>query len=362
MRFIDLDTPYRRYGSDIEARMRAVLSHGQFVMGPEVEELEAKLADYVGVRHAVTVGSGTHGLEVALRALGIGSGDEVISVAFTFIGSVEPIALVGASPVFVDIEPVSFTLDVTKLQSAITSRTRAILAVSLFGQMPDYDVINAVAAEHDLVVIEDAAQSFGASQRGKRSCAVTRVGSTSFFPSKPLGCYGDGGALFTDDDELGRRLRAIRRHGSQRPHEHSQLGTNSRLDTLQAAVLLGKLPHLEQELAERARIAARYTTALRGRVTVPEVLGFDTHVYAQYTIRVEGRDRVAAFLKERGIPSAVYYPTCLHQQPVFARHARGSFLPESERAAREVLSLPMHPYLDAEAQDRVIDALLSALA
>jgi UDP-2-acetamido-2-deoxy-ribo-hexuluronate aminotransferase len=361
MRFIDLDTPYQRYGDEIELRMRKVLSHGQFILGPEVEDLEAKLAAFVGVAHAVGVSSGTHAIELALRALGIGPGDEVITVAFTFVGSAEPILTVGATPVFVDIEPRSFTLDVEQLEAAITARTRAILAVSLFGQMPDYATINAIAERHALAVIEDAAQSFGATQHGRRSGGVTLLGCSSFFPSKPLGCFGDGGVVFTSDDELERRLRALRRHGSYQAHEYALLGTNARLDTLQAAVLLGKLPHFRAELAERARIGARYSSALRGHVGVPEVLDFDTHVYAQYTIRVAERDRLAARLKARGIPSAVYYPRCLHQQAVFSGRARFGPLPASERAAAEVLSLPMHPYLSAADQDVIVDAILSSL-
>ena len=280
---------------------------------------------------------------------------------FMFVGSADPILTVGATPVFVDIEPRGFTLDFAKLEAAITARTRAIIPVSLFGQMPDYDAIDALAARHGLAVIEDAAQSFGAGPPGRRSCGVTLLGCTSFFPSKPLGCFGDGGAVFTSDDELARRLRALRRHGSYHPHEYELLGTNARLDTLQAAVLLGKLPHFEQELAERARIGERYTDALRGRVGVPELLGNGRHVYAQYTIRVAERDRLVARLKARGIPSAVYYARCLHQQPVFAGRARFGSLAESERASQQVRSLPMHPYLSPADQDSVIDAVLSSL-
>jgi UDP-2-acetamido-2-deoxy-ribo-hexuluronate aminotransferase len=360
MRFVDLEEPYRRYGSEIEQRFRAVFAHGAFISGPEVSELEGALGRYVGVNHVIGVASGTQSLELALRALGIGPGDEVVTVSFTFIGSVDPIAWVGATPVFVDIEPGGFTMDVAKLERAITPRTRAILPVSLFGRMPDYDAINVIAERHGLAVIEDGAQSFGATLRGRKSCGVTLLGSTSFFPTKPLGCYGDGGALFTDDLELAARVRAIQRHGKV-GDQHTLLGTNSRLDTLQAAALLGKLPHFEYELTQRERIAARYAAALSSAVSVPEASNLGRHVYAQYTIRVKDRARLAARLEERGIPTAVYYPRCAHQQPVFEHLARPGSLPESERASREVLSLPIHPYLTEADQDRVTSAVLAAL-
>jgi UDP-2-acetamido-2-deoxy-ribo-hexuluronate aminotransferase len=363
MQFIDLQTQYRRYQAEIDARMRAVLSHGQFILGPEVPELEASLAAYVGVKHCITVASGTDSLEIALRALEIGPGDEVITVPYTWISSAEAIALVGAKPVFVDIEPATYNLDVNLLESALTKRTRAIMPVSLFGQMPDYDRINTIAAAHGLAVVEDGAQSFGATQRGRRSCGVTRVGSTSFFPAKPLGCFGEGGALFSNEDGLALRMRAIHTHGGLERHHHPWLGMNGRFDTLQAAVLLAKLPHLDWELAERGRIGARYSERLRSICVVPEIGLANTHVYAQYTIRVPHRDAVAARLKEQGIPTAVYYPKCVHEQPPFAAfgYRRGDF-PVSEKAAGEVLSLPMHPFLEPRDQDRIVAALQAALA
>jgi len=358
MEFIDLKQQYRRYKSEIGDRMQRVLDHGQFIMGPEIVELERTLAMYVGVKHCITVASGTDSLEIALRALGIGPGDEVITVPFTWISTVEAIGLVGAKPVFVDIEAATFNIDADSIESAITPRTRALLPVSLFGQMPDYDRINAIAARHGLPVIEDGAQSFGATRHGRRSCGVTTVGSTSFFPAKPLGCYGDGGALFTDDDTLAEKMRAIRTHGGLKRHQHPFLGMNGRFDTLQAAVLLAKWPHFEWEVTERARIGARYSARLREWCIVPEVAAGNTHVYAQYTIRVPGRDSVAEQLKTGGIPYAIYYPKCLHEQPVFADlgYKWGDF-PESEKASREVLSLPMHPFLPEDDQDRVIAAL-----
>jgi UDP-2-acetamido-2-deoxy-ribo-hexuluronate aminotransferase len=361
MQFVDLSAPLERYGPDVQRRMQAVFAHGGFIMGPEVFELEAALAHFVGVEYAITVASGTHALELALRALGIGPGDEVITVPFTWISTAEAIALVGAKPVFVDIEPHGFNLDPQRLAAAITPRTRAILPVSLFGQMAELETIAPIAARHNLAVIEDGAQSFGASRYGRRSCGATLLGCTSFFPTKPLGCYGDGGALFTNDSALAEQLRALRIHGSSARHQHTVLGTNARLDTLQAAALLAKLPYFEHELAERARIAWRYSEALAGLVEVPRALPGNTHVYAQYTLRAAQRDQLQARLKARGVPSAVYYPRCLHQQPVFATLAGGATLPESERAAREVLSLPMHAYLSESDQARVIDAVQRAL-
>jgi UDP-2-acetamido-2-deoxy-ribo-hexuluronate aminotransferase len=320
------------------------------------------LASYVGVKHSITVASGTASLEIALRALGTGPGDEVITVPFTWISSAEVIGLVGAKPVFVDIEPRGYNLNVDLLERAITPRTKAIMPVSLFGQMPDYERINAVAARHDLAVIEDGAQSFGATQRGRRSCGVTLIGSTSFFPAKPLGCYGDGGALFTDDDALAEKMRAIRTHGALKRHNHPFLGTNGRFDTLQAAVVLAKLPHFAWEVEARGRIGARYTELLSSVLlppsSAPAVVPGNTHVYAQYTIRVPNRDAVGEKLRTQGIPTAVYYPKCLHEQPVFAScgYKWGDF-PESEKASRGVLSLPMHPFITEEQQNFMVGAL-----
>ena len=258
------------------------------------------------------------------------------------------------SPVFVDIDAATYNIDVDLIEAAITPRTKALLPVSLFGQMPDYDRINAIAARHSLPVIEDGAQSFGATQGGRRSCGVTTIGSTSFFPAKPLGCYGDVGALFTNDASLAEKMKAIRTHGGVKRHHHTLLGMNGRFDTLQAAILLAKLPHFEWEVGERVRIGARYSESLNGACVVPLVEPGNTHVYAQYTIRVPDRDRIAEGLKSAGIPTAVYYPKCLHEQPVFGHlgYKWGDF-PESEKASREVLSLPMHPFLSAQDQDRV---------
>ncbi len=363
MEFIDLKAQYASYKSGIDAAMRRVMEHGQFIMGPEIKELEDSLAGYVGVRHCITVASGTDSLEIALRALRVGPGDEVITVPFTWISSAEVISQVGARPVFVDIDPRSYNLDPGLLEASITPHTKAIIAVSLFGQMADVQAINQVADRHGVVVIEDAAQSFGAERDGRRSCGATRIASTSFFPAKPFGCYGDGGALFTDDDGLADVMRAIRSHGGVRRHHHTVVGMNGRLDTLQAAVLLAKLPHFDREVAERQRLGARYSTALGDACGVPAIDAGCTHVYAQYTIRARDRDVLGAKLKEVGIPTGVYYPRCLHEQPVFGDlgYSLGSF-PASEQAAREVLSLPMGPFLKEDDQDKVIAAVRRVLS
>lgn len=361
MDFIDLKTQYRRYRAEIDGAIQRVLDHGAYIMGPEVRECEERLAAFVGMKHCATVASGTAALEIVLRALEIGPGDEVITVPFTWISTAEVIGLVGARPVFIDIEPATYNLDIRQIEAAITPRTKAIIPVSLFGQMPDYDRINEIAARHGLTVIEDAAQSFGATRHGRPSCSVTKVACTSFFPAKPLGCYGDGGAVFTSDDALAERVFAIRTHGGLERHHHPLLGTNGRFDSLQAAVLLAKLPHFPAELDRRGQLGARYSDQLRSVCGTPVVAAGNTHVYAQYTIRVADRDGVAARLKQRGIPTAVYYPKCLHEQPVFASNGRPTGFPEAMRASREVLSLPMHAFLGEADQDRIVAGVRESL-
>jgi UDP-2-acetamido-2-deoxy-ribo-hexuluronate aminotransferase len=364
MEFIDLRTQYLQHRAAIDAAMAAVLEHGRFIMGPEVQQLEAALAEMVGGgRSCISCANGTDALQIALRALGIGPGDEVITTPFTWISSAEVIALVGATPVFADIDPQTYNLDPAAVAAAITPRTRAIIAVSLFGQMYDVAAIDAIARTHDLAVIEDAAQSLGATRSGVQSCAVGHIATTSFFPAKPLGCYGDGGAIFTPDAALAAKLAAIRTHGGTQRHHHTELGTNSRLDTLQAAVLLAKLPAFrEHEIAARERVAARYAELLAEVCTTPAVDPGNTHVFAQYTVRVPERDAVVAQLREQEVPVAVYYPICVHLQPIFAGlgYAAGSF-PMAEAASAEVLSLPMHPYLTEADQQRVASALRSAV-
>lgn len=362
MQFIDLKTQYASLKDSIDRSIATVLEHGQYIMGPEVAQLERKLAEYVGAKHCISVASGTMSLEIALRALGIGPGDEVITVPFTWISSSEVISLVGAKPVFVDIDIENYNIDPTLIEPAITPRTKAIMVVSLFGQMPDMKRLKEIADKHRLILIEDAAQSFGAMQHGVRSCGLAHISSTSFFPAKPLGCYGDGGALFTSDDTFAESMKAIRNHGGLVRHHHTLVGTNGRFDTIQAAVLLAKLPSFDWELAERSRIGQRYSDLLGDVCHVPRIAPGNTHVYAQYTIRVPDRDALAAHLKQLGIPTAVYYPKCLHEQPVYADldYPWGSF-PQSEQASREVLSLPMHPFLSEQDQDRIVHAIRSHL-
>lgn len=362
MQFIDLKTQYAHYQAEIDSRMQAVMEHGRFIMGPEIAECEQQLAEFAGVEHCISVASGTMSLEIALRALDIGPGDEVITTPFTWISSAEVIRLVGATPVFIDIEPTTFNLDLEQLEAAISAKTKAIMPISLFGQMPNFERLNEIAGAHNIPVLEDGAQSLGATQNGKQSCGVSTIGSTSFFPAKPLGCYGDGGALFTSDEQLATAMRAIRTHGGTKRHHHTLVGTNGRFDTLQAAVILAKLPHFANECSRRGEIGARYSSLLRDICQTPEVAPGNTHVYAQYTIRLENRDEIAAALKTSDIPTAVYYPKCLHEQPVFADlgYQYGDF-PESERASKQVLSLPMHPFLAEKDQDSVVDALRNAI-
>lgn len=337
--------------------MQRVLAHGKFILGPEVAELESELGRYVGARHALAVKSGTLALELALRTLRIGAGDEVITTSFSWISAAEAIALVGAVPIFVDIDPVTFLLDPAAVERAVSARTKAIIPVSLFGQMPDLERLGELAADHGLAVIEDGAQSFGASRNGRRSGGATTLAVTSFFPTKPLGCYGDGGALFTNDESLAQRARMLRDHGAERRGEHTLIGVNGRLDTLQAAILLAKLPHLAADLAERRRLAARYTTELPSTLLAPVTAGGNVHVYAQYTLRAQAREHIARSLAERGIETAIYYRRALHQQPVFQRTHAARPLPIAEQAAKEVLSLPLYPGLTDAQQTRVIEVL-----
>lgn len=371
MQFIDLKSQYARIETEVKARIEAVLGHGQFIMGPEVGELEERLAEYVGVRHCVGLSSGTDALLAAMMALEIGRGDEVITTPFTFIATGEMIALLGARPVFVDIDPVTYNIDPDKLEDAITGRTRAIMPVSLYGQCADMDAIEAVAARHHLPVIEDAAQSFGATYKGRRSCGLSKVGCTSFFPAKPLGAYGDAGACFTDDDDLAKALREIRNHGQDRRYHHPRLGLNARLDTMQAAILLAKLDIFPEEVEARARLGARYTEMLEARgavssesggsgVLTPFVRPDNLSVFAQYTLQVSDREAVAQKLGELGVPTAVHYPVPLNDQPVFHVDLPGAELPVSARVAERVISLPMHPYLTEEAQAQVVDAVAAA--
>lgn len=364
MDFIDLKTQYRLTRVNINARIQQVLDRGDYIMGTEVLELETRLAAFCGAKHTVAVASGTDALLISMMALGISRGDEVITTPFTFIATAEMIALLGATPVFVDIDPDTCNIDVSRIAAAITPRTRLILPVSLYGQCPDMDGINELARTHGLPVLEDAAQSFGATYHGRHSGALSTIGCTSFYPSKPLGCYGDGGACFTDDDQLATRMRQIRDHGQSARYRHTCLGINGRLDTLQAAILLVKLELFPGEVAARQRLGTRYNELIAAKQIPVECLRIATEgtsVYAQYTVRVAARDQVAAALRADSIPTAIHYPLPLHLQPVFAGlgHGHGAF-PHAETAAVQVLSLPMHPYLSETDQQRVVAALAAA--
>ena len=290
--FIDLKSQYKVLESNIKSRINIVLEHGQYIMGPEVPELESRLAEFVGVKHCISASSGTDTLMIAMMALGIGAGDEVITTPFTFIATGEMIALLGAIPVFVDIDPRTYNIDPTRIDAAITSKTKAIMPVSLYGQCADFDAINAIAEKHGLPVIEDAAQSFGATYKGRKSCGLSTIGSTSFFPSKPLGAYGDGGALFTNDNALAKAMREIRVHGQEKRYYHSRIGVNGRLDTLQAAILLAKLERFDWEVEQRGRLGARYTELIQKQNSIVDIITpfieqYNTSVYAQYTILVK---------------------------------------------------------------------------
>ena len=362
--FVDLKAQYAALRQRIDERMQRVLDHGQFIMGPEVRELEDKLAAFVGTRHCISVASGTEALLIAMMALELKPGDEVITTPFTFAATAEMIVLLGATPVFVDVEADTCNIDATLIEAAVTPRTKAIMPVSLYGQVADMAPINAIAARHGLAVIEDAAQSFGASYQGRRSCGLSTWGATSFFPSKPLGCYGDGGALFTDDDALAQAAREIRVHGQSARYTHTRVGVGGRLDTLQAAVLLAKLERFEWELQRRHALGERYAQLLAGvpGLSMLAVRADRDCVWGQYTVFVERRAQVQAALQTQGIPTAVHYPKPLHRQPAYASFAIGARCPVSERVAEQVLSLPMSADLSLVDQERVAEALAGALA
>ncbi len=364
MQFTDLQSQYAALKPSINARMQRVLDHGQYIMGPEVQELEAALAAFTGARHCITVASGTEALLIALMASSLQPGDEVITSPFTFAATAEMIVLAGCKPVFVDIEPDTCNLDASLIEAAITPRTRALMPVSLYGQVADMDSINAIAQRHGLAVIEDGAQSFGALYQGRRSCALSTFGATSFFPSKPLGCYGDGGALFTDDDALAQAAREIRVHGQSSRYHHTRLGVGGRMDTLQCAVVLGKLERFDWELQRRALLGARYQRLLKdvAGVGLVSVRPDRNSVWAQFTVLVDGRSAVQAALKDAAVPTAVHYPRPLHHQPAYAAFCCPDCCPHSTRAAGQVLSLPMSADLSEADQDRVVAALAGAVA
>ncbi len=355
--FIDLKTQQARIKDKIDAGIQRVLAHGQYILGPEVAELEEKLAAFVGAKYCITCANGTDALQIAQMALGIGPGDEVITPGFTYIATAETVALLGAKPVYVDIDPRTYNLDPQLLEAAITPRTKAIIPVSLYGQCADFDAINAIAKKHGIPVIEDAAQSFGATYKGKRSCNLTTIACASFFPSKPLGCYGDGGAIFTNDDGLAKVIRQIARHGQDRRYHHVRVGINSRLDTLQAAILLPKLEIFAEEIELRNQVARNYTKLLNesNTTSTPFIEPHNISAWAQYTIRVNDRDQVQQQLKEAGISTAVHYPIPLNKQPAVAD--ANACLPVGDEVAEQVMSLPIHPYLQRADQEQVAAAL-----
>lgn len=364
--FIDLKAQYAELKERINARVQGVLDHGQYIMGPEMLELEAKLADYTGARHCITVASGTEALLIALMALGVKAGDEVITTPFTFVATAEVIALCGATPVFVDIQKDTYNIDPVLIEAAISPKTKAIIPVSLYGQVADMDEINAIAARHgDIPVIEDAAQSFGASYKGRRSAALSSIGCTSFFPSKPLGCYGDGGAVFTSDDSLAQALRQIRVHGEESRYHHIRVGVGGRMDTIQCAVLLAKMERFEWELQRRFEVGQRYLELFGESDSIlrPVVREDRNCVWAQFTLQIENRAKVLARLKTEGVPTAIHYPVPLHRQPAYRDICRISgSLDHALQASARVFSLPMHPYLDSDTQRKIARTVVDSIA
>ncbi len=367
MDFIDLKTQQTLIKSKIDHNISTVLNHGKYIMGPEIAQLEEQLAHYVGVKHCIGVSSGTDALLVAMMALGVGHGDEVITTPFTFIATGEMIALLGAIPVFVDIDPRTYNIDPVKIAAAISSRTKAIMPVSLYGQCAEFDAINSIAAQHNIPVIEDGCQSFGATYKKQRSCGLSTIGCTSFFPSKPLGGYGDSGACFTNDDEIAKVMREIRVHGQDRRYHHPRIGLNARMDTIQAAILLAKFELFHDEVEARARIGEQYTELINDaqkesddnvvKVVPPYIETHNTSVYAQYTVNVENRSELQEKLKQNNIPTAVHYPVPLHQQP--ALQLATDDLSVSEEMSGKVMSLPMHPYLALNDQQTIVDVLVT---
>jgi UDP-2-acetamido-2-deoxy-ribo-hexuluronate aminotransferase len=357
MKFIDLEAQQDRLRSEIEGGIARVLAHGKYIMGPEIAELEEALCNYTGAKYCISCANGTDALQIALMALGVGQGDEVVTPGFSYIATAETVAVLGAKPVYVDIDPANFNLDPALLETAITSRTRAIIPVSLYGQCGDFDTINAIAEKHGIPVIEDGAQSFGASYKGRKSGNLSTIGCTSFFPSKPLGCYGDGGAIFTSNESLAKLLLQIARHGQDRRYHHVRVGINSRLDTIQAAILLPKLAILDDELTARQTVAENYGELLKDSkvLALPQIAPQNTSAWAQYTVRVKNRDALQAALELAGVPTAVHYPLPLNRQPAVADDSVS--LPHGDRAADEVMSLPMHPYLTFDDVDRIATEL-----
>jgi len=365
--FIDLKTQYKALKPRIQERINAVLEHGAYVNGPEVVELEKVLAQFVGTKHSVVCSSGTDALVLPLMALGIGAGDEVITTAFSFIATAEVIVLAGATPVYVDIDPVTFNMDPAKIEKAITKKTKAIMPVSLYGQVAEMNEINAIAKKHGLAVIEDSAQSFGATYHGKRSCALSTFGGTSFFPAKPLGAYGDAGAVFTNDDTHFTMLKEIREHGSEKRYYHTRLGINARLDTLQCAILLAKMERYPWEIERRQHLGDRYNKAFAEikvkDFSYPKIHSYNKSVWAQYSLLVANRDDFQKKLTEQGVPTSIHYPRIMPEQPWYKEHLKGvtGDWTHARYAADHVISLPMYPDMEDATQDQVIAAVFKAL-
>ena len=357
--FIDLKTQYQALKPQIQNRIDIVLEHGQYIMGPEVRELEERLSNYVGVTHCITVASGTEALLMSLMALGIKPGDEIITTPFTFVATAEVIVLLGAKPIFVDIEPDTCNIDASLIEAKITSKTKGIMPVSLYGQPADMDAINAIASKNgNIPVIEDAAQSFGATYRGRKSCGLSTIGCTSFFPSKPLGCYGDGGAIFTNDDALAQAMREIRVHGQSQRYWHTRVGVGGRRDTIQCAIVLAKLERFNWEVEQRIKIGHRYNQLLdKAGVLRVQQRANRTSVYAQYTIFTESREIFQKRLSDEGIPTAVHYPVPVNEQPAYKYLCCPDCTPVASQMAKRVMSLPMGPDLSLDAQARIIEQL-----
>ena len=359
--FIDLKSQYQMLKSEIDARIHAVLDHGQYIMGPEVQELEERLQEYTQAKHCITVASGTEALLISIMALDIGPGDEVITTPFTFVATAEVIVRLGATPVFVDIQSDTCNIEPEKIEQAITPNTKAIMPVSLYGQPADMDEINAVAKKNgNIPVIEDAAQSFGAIYKGKKSCNLSTIGCTSFFPSKPLGCYGDGGAIFTNDDNIAQACREIRVHGQSKRYVHSRIGVGGRMDTIQAAVVLAKLTQFDLEVQLRQEVGGRYTQFITERcklVISPQIAENRTSVFGQYTIKTENREIIQSCLKEIGVPTAVHYPAPLNRQGAYQVYQLND-TPVSRSVAQKVLSLPMDPRLSEDEQSMIVEGIV----
>ena len=358
MEFIDLKSQQKRIRKDLDTRIAKVLDHGQYILGPEINELEQRLAQFVGVKHCISNSNGTDALLLPLMAAGIGCGDEVITTPFTFFATGEMITLAGAKPVFVDIDPNTYNIDSALIEKAINSKTKAIMPVSLYGQCADFDAINEIANKNNLLVIEDGAQSFGAEYKGKKSCSLSHVAATSFFPSKPLGGYGDSGACFTNDDALAKSMKELRVHGQEKRYYHTRIGINGRMDTMQAAILLSKLDIFPEEVELRKKWGQVYKDMLGPSFKTQLIPAGSTSVYAQFTIEVDERETFIRRMNELGIPTAVHYPIPLHLQPVYASlgFKKGDF-PLAEKAAERVVSLPMHPYLDVATIEKVVNAV-----